>query len=55
MPKKKSELNPEEQAERFRRAVEELEASGELSATEAEERFERAMDKIRHHKEDNPN
>lgn len=46
MAKKKDELTPREQAERFRKAVQDLVDAGELSPTEADEKFERAMDKI---------
>jgi polyhydroxyalkanoate synthesis regulator phasin len=35
MPKKKPGMTPEEQSEKFREAVRELEAAGELNLTEA--------------------
>jgi hypothetical protein len=46
MPKKKPGMTPEEQSEKFREAVREMEAAGELNPTEADERFEKLMDRI---------
>jgi len=43
MPKKQSEESPQEQSERFRKAVQDMVYTGELSPTEAEERFNAAM------------
>ena len=46
MPKKKKELDQEEQSKRFRKTVEDLVDAGELNPTEADERFEGAMRQI---------
>lgn len=46
MPKKRSEESSEEQAKRFRKAVQALVDAGELNPTEAEERFERALSEL---------
>lgn len=43
MPRRKTTETPEEQAERFRKAVQEMIDAGELSPTEADANFERAM------------
>lgn len=43
MPPRKHKETPEEQAERFRRAVQDMVNAGELNPTEADARFERAM------------
>ena len=43
MPKKKVKETPQQQAERFRKAVRAMVAAGELSPTEADASFERAM------------
>jgi hypothetical protein len=43
MPKKKLRETPEQQAERFRAAVQDMIDAGELSPTEADARFEQAM------------
>ncbi|MDB5715742.1 MAG: hypothetical protein JWO15_3139 [Sphingomonadales bacterium] len=45
MPKKKQKESPEEQSERFRRAVRDLVAAGELNPTEADQ----ALDSITRH------
>ena len=46
MPKKQSEESPLEQAERFRKAVQDMVDAGELNPTEAEERFQKAVEKL---------
>ena len=46
MPKKKRVESPNEQFERFQKAVQDLIDAGELDPTEAEERFERGMQSI---------
>ncbi|KEQ53702.1 hypothetical protein BV95_02102 [Sphingobium chlorophenolicum] len=43
MPKRKTPLTVEEQAEKFVKAVRDMEAAGELNPTEADEAFERAL------------
>lgn len=43
MPKKKHKETPEEQAARFRAAVQKLVADGDLDPAEADAAFERAM------------
>lgn len=43
MPKRKRQETEREQAERFRRAVQELVDAGELDPAEADAAFERAM------------
>ena len=43
MPKKKDEMTPEEQSERFRQTVRDMTAAGELSPTEADAAFERVV------------
>jgi thiamine biosynthesis lipoprotein ApbE len=43
MPKKKRKETPEEQAARFRAAVQKLVEAGELDPAEADAAFERAM------------
>ena len=47
MPKKKPGLTPEEQSQKFKEAVRELEAAGELNRTDADAAFERAVKKVR--------
>lgn len=46
MPKKKTPETPEQQSERFKKAVQELIDAGELDPTEAEENFEQVMHNI---------
>jgi len=46
MPKKQSKESPQEQSERFRKAVQAMVDAGELSPTDADERFEKAMSGI---------
>jgi hypothetical protein len=43
MPKKKPGMTPEEQSEKFREAVRELEAAGELNPIEADEALDRIV------------
>lgn len=43
MAKKAKQESQAEQSERFRKAVEEIEAAGGLSPTDAEDEFERVM------------
>lgn len=43
MAKKAKQESQEEQSERFRKLVQDMEAAGDLNPTEAEEKFERAM------------
>ncbi len=47
MPRKQKQESPEEQLERFRKAVQDLIDAGELNPTEADERFEKMIDTIR--------
>jgi|688.fasta_scaffold164580_3 hypothetical protein len=46
MPKKKNQESQEDQSERFRKAVRELEAAGELNPTETDIVFDKMMDKV---------
>lgn len=46
MPKKKLVETQEQQSERFRKAVRDLEAAGKLNPTEAVAAFEKLMDKM---------
>lgn len=46
MAKKQKELDPKEQAARFRKAVQKMVDAGELNPTEADERFEQVMGRI---------
>jgi len=46
MPKKQSEESPQEQSERFRKAVQDMVDAGELNPTEAEDRFGQALQRI---------
>ena len=50
MPKKKKQETPEEQSERFKKAVQELVDAGELDPIEAEEKIERILTKAPHAK-----
>jgi hypothetical protein len=47
MPRKKKQESPQEQSERFRRAVRDMIDAGELNPTEADEAFERLMGNVR--------
>jgi hypothetical protein len=47
MPKKKPGMTPEEQSEKFREAVRELEAAGELDPTKAEEALNLLTKKVK--------
>lgn len=46
MAKKAKQESQAEQSERFRKAVEEIEAAGGLSPTDADKAFERVMGKV---------
>jgi hypothetical protein len=46
MAKKEKQESQEEQSERFRSLVQDMEAAGDLNPTEAEERFEALLTKI---------
>jgi hypothetical protein len=46
MPKKKAQDSPEEQTERFQKAVRDAIDAGELNPTEADERFTHLVGKL---------
>lgn len=46
MAKKAKQESQEEQSERFRKLVQDMEAAGELNPTEAEDRFDKGMTRI---------
>jgi hypothetical protein len=50
MPKRKAELTPEEQSERFRREAQKLIDAGELSPTDADAALDRLVRKAGSHK-----
>ena len=49
MPKKKKEIGPKEQAEKFAEAVQEMVDAGELDPIEADKEFEKALEGIARH------